>query len=74
LTVNGETRQDGTTADMIWSAAELIEWISGRITLVRGDVIATGTPEGVSRIVPGDTVVGTIAGVGSITCGVVEKS
>ena len=39
--------QDGTTADMIWGVAELIEWISRSITLEPGDVITTGTPSGV---------------------------
>ena len=70
LTVNGELRQDGNTADMIWSVPEIIEYISARITLERGDVIATGTPAGVSAIVPGDRVVAEIDGVGVLRCGV----
>jgi 2-keto-4-pentenoate hydratase/2-oxohepta-3-ene-1,7-dioic acid hydratase in catechol pathway len=73
LQVNGETRQNGRTADMIWSVAELIEYISARMTLERGDVIATGTPEGVSRILPGETIVARISGVGKLTCGVRKR-
>ena len=70
LHVNGEQRQNGRTADMIWTVPELIEYISARMTLERGDVIATGTPEGVSRILPGEQIVAQISGVGKITCGV----
>jgi len=73
ITVNGETRQKGNTADMIWSVPELVEYISHRMTLEPGDVIATGTPEGVSRILPGDTVEAVIPGVGSLKVGVKEK-
>ena len=61
--VNGETMQDGTTADMIFSVAELVAFISATITLEPGDVIATGTPPGVAMgrpdgryLQPGDTV------------------
>jgi 2-keto-4-pentenoate hydratase/2-oxohepta-3-ene-1,7-dioic acid hydratase in catechol pathway len=45
--VNGEKRQDGTTADLIFSIPKLIETVSSGITLQPGDVIATGTPHGV---------------------------
>jgi 5-carboxymethyl-2-hydroxymuconate isomerase len=61
--VNGETVQDGTTADMIFPVAELVAFISATITLEPGDVIATGTPPGVAMgrpdgryLQPGDTV------------------
>ena len=61
--VNGETRQDATTADMIFSVAELVAFISANMTLEPGDVIATGTPPGVAMgradggyLRPGDTV------------------
>jgi acylpyruvate hydrolase len=70
LHVNGERRQNGRTADMLWSVSELIEYISARMTLERGDVIATGTPEGVSRILPGELVEARISGVGKLACGV----
>jgi 2-keto-4-pentenoate hydratase/2-oxohepta-3-ene-1,7-dioic acid hydratase in catechol pathway len=47
LRVNGVTKQDGSTADMIFPVAAIIEWLSKGLTLEAGDVIATGTPEGV---------------------------
>jgi 2-keto-4-pentenoate hydratase/2-oxohepta-3-ene-1,7-dioic acid hydratase in catechol pathway len=46
--VNGETVQDGSTADMIFGVAELVAYVSATITLEPGDVIATGTPPGVA--------------------------
>ena len=54
--VNGDVRQAGTTADMIFSAEELISYLSNCFTLYPGDLIFTGTPEGVSPIIGGDTV------------------
>ncbi|MBI4879720.1 MAG: fumarylacetoacetate hydrolase family protein [Planctomycetes bacterium] len=68
LLVNGELRQQGKTADMLWSVPALIEFISARITLERGDVIATGTPQGVAALVPGDLVEARIEGVGALRC------
>jgi 2-keto-4-pentenoate hydratase/2-oxohepta-3-ene-1,7-dioic acid hydratase in catechol pathway len=47
--VNGQTMQNGTTADMIFSVAQLISYISEFMTLLPGDIIATGTPDGVGR-------------------------
>ncbi len=66
LTVNGEVRQDGNTRMMIHPAAEIISYISGIFTLEPGDVILTGTPAGVSRIVSGDRLVAEIPGVASL--------
>jgi len=54
--INGETRQSGSTADMVFGVAELIEFISGVMTLLPGDVILTGTPPGVGPMLPGDRV------------------
>ena len=61
--MNGETTQDATTADMIFSVAEIVAFVSQTITLEPGDVIATGTPPGVAMgradgryLRPGDTV------------------
>ena len=45
--VNGVTKQDATTADMIFPVAAIVEWLSKGLTLEPGDIIATGTPEGV---------------------------
>ncbi len=54
--VNGETRQSGSTADMVFGVGELIEFISEVMTLLPGDVILTGTPSGVGPMLPGDRV------------------
>ena len=66
ISVNGETRQCSNTKYMILKPAELIELASSFYTLYPGDIISTGTPEGVSPIVPGDTVVATIEKVGTM--------
>ncbi|MBQ3077235.1 MAG: fumarylacetoacetate hydrolase family protein [Clostridia bacterium] len=55
--LNGELRQDGTTDLMIFSIPELIEHLTDRMTLLPGDVIATGTPAGVAPMQVGDTIV-----------------
>jgi 2-keto-4-pentenoate hydratase/2-oxohepta-3-ene-1,7-dioic acid hydratase in catechol pathway len=68
--LNGELRQDGRTSDMIYSVEQLISFISRFITMEPGDVIATGTPEGVGAIKAGDVVEITIPGVGMLTNGV----
>jgi 5-carboxymethyl-2-hydroxymuconate isomerase len=70
LKVNGETRQMSNTGKMIFTIEEIIEHISRIMALERGDVIATGTPEGVSRIVAGDEIKAGIEGVGIIEVGV----
>lgn len=62
LTVNGETRQEGDVADMIWSGAEIIACLSRFEPLLPGDLIFTGTPAGVGPVVPGDKLEVTIAG------------
>ena len=66
LTVNGEVRQDAHTSDLILSVAELIRWGSSFYTLHPGDVILTGTPQGVGPVKPGDTMVASIERVGSM--------
>lgn len=62
--VNGEVRQDGTTADMIFPCAFLVEYISAIMTLVPGDLILTGTPAGVGALQSGDRVEVEIEGIG----------
>ena len=54
--VNGQTTQEGTTADMIFDIATLIEYLSSFMTLNPGDVILTGTPEGLADVKPGDVI------------------
>lgn len=66
MTVNEEIRQQGTTAQMMRSVEEIIEEISKYFSLEPGDIILTGTPAGVSKIVSGDQLVGTIDQVGSL--------
>jgi len=66
LTVNGEIRQDGNTSMMIHRIPDIVSHMSGRFTLEPGDVILTGTPAGVSRIVSGDTLVAEIPGVATL--------
>jgi len=65
--VNGETKQDGNTGDLVRSAREMVSWISHMMTLLPGDVILTGTPAGVSQIVAGDSVTVTIDDIGTLT-------
>ncbi len=71
LKVNGEYRQRSNTSCLIFSIGEIIECVSGMMTLEPGDVIATGTPEGVSQIVAGDEIEAGIEGVGTLVTGVV---
>jgi len=63
LRVNGEVRQQGSTADMILKIPYLISYLSRIFTLERGDCIFTGTPEGVGRVVSGDRLEAEIEGV-----------
>jgi 2-keto-4-pentenoate hydratase/2-oxohepta-3-ene-1,7-dioic acid hydratase in catechol pathway len=65
--VNGEVRQDSRTSLMIHKLPELIAYMSSIMTLLPGDVILTGTPSGVGRIVAGDTVSIEIEGIGTLT-------
>jgi 2-keto-4-pentenoate hydratase/2-oxohepta-3-ene-1,7-dioic acid hydratase in catechol pathway len=62
--VNGVRRQSGSTALMVYPPAFLVRWISRMMTLMPGDIIATGTPAGVGPLVAGDTVEVSVAGVG----------
>jgi fumarylpyruvate hydrolase len=62
LKVNGEPRQHSTLDQMIWPVPEIIAALSGLVTLQPGDLLFTGTPEGVSALVPGDVVTAGIDG------------
>src|ERR1051326_2411177 len=66
ISVNGEERQNSNTRYMILGVPQLIEFASAFYTLNPGDVIVTGTPEGVSPIQPGDTIIATIEKIGSM--------
>jgi 2-keto-4-pentenoate hydratase/2-oxohepta-3-ene-1,7-dioic acid hydratase in catechol pathway len=65
--LNGELKQDGRTSDLVHGIGELIEFISGVMTLLPGDVILTGTPEGVGQMYDGDDVSITIEGIGTLS-------
>lgn len=71
--VNGELRQQGTTADLIFSVPFLIAYLSEFMTLNPGDMIATGTPKGLSDVVPGDEVVVEVEGVGRLVNRIVSE-
>jgi len=64
--VNGEVKQEGTTSDMIFSPFELVSFVSKVMTLLPGDVIATGTPPGVGPLKEGDRVEVEIEGIGTL--------
>ncbi len=72
LKVDGEVRQKGSTADMVYGIPELIAYISRYMTLEPGDLLLTGTPEGVGPIQPGNRIVCTIDGLGTLENGVVQ--
>ena len=73
MTVNGELRQNGNTSLMIHSAVEIISYLSGIFTLEPGDVILTGTPAGVGRVIAGDRLCAEIPGAGKIEVSVWDQ-
>jgi fumarylpyruvate hydrolase len=62
LSVNGEVRQRSVLENMIWNVPEIIAQLSRQYRLMPGDLVYTGTPDGVGAVVPGDRLVGTVAG------------
>ena len=70
LSVNGELRQNGSSADMIHRVPRIISHVSAIFTLEPGDVILTGTPAGVGQVVAGDVMEAEIEGVGRLRIGV----
>ena len=72
--LNGRLKQQGNTSDLIYSIPELISFISNVMTLLPGDIIATGTPSGVGPMYPGDTVEVRIPLVGTLRNFVVKNS
>jgi len=69
--VNGADRQRSHVNKLIWNIAETIEHLSAAWELQAGDLIFTGTPEGVAAVVPGDTMLGAVAGLGELKVKVV---
>jgi fumarylpyruvate hydrolase len=72
LDVNGTTRQHSVIGKLIWSVPEIIEQLSTAWTLAPGDLIYTGTPEGVAAVLEGDTLQAQIDGVGSLNVKIVS--
>ncbi len=66
LTVDGKVRQEANTRDLVIGVAELIEFASSFYTLMPGDLLFTGTPEGVGPVVPGNVIKASIAGIGEL--------
>ncbi|MFN2321839.1 MAG: fumarylacetoacetate hydrolase family protein [Trueperaceae bacterium] len=71
--VNGELRQDGRTRDLIFSVPEILSYISRFLTLEPGDLVLTGTPDGVGPLEPGDLVDVTIDAIGTLQNPVVAR-
>jgi 2-keto-4-pentenoate hydratase/2-oxohepta-3-ene-1,7-dioic acid hydratase in catechol pathway len=71
--LNGDLKQDGTTKDLIFDVPTLVSYVSSVMTLLPGDVILTGTPEGVGPMQVGDEVEVTVSGIGSLTNRVVAR-
>lgn len=66
LKVNGQIRQQGDIQDLIWNVPETINYLSGLVELFPGDLIYTGTPEGVNAVVKGDVLEGFVEGVDTL--------
>ena len=65
--LDGDVVQDGRTSDMVFTVGEIIEFVSGIMTLLPGDVLLTGTPAGVGPMVAGQTVSVIVEGIGTLT-------
>jgi 2-keto-4-pentenoate hydratase/2-oxohepta-3-ene-1,7-dioic acid hydratase in catechol pathway len=71
--LNGELKQQSSTSDLIFAVPKLINFISNVMTLLPGDVIATGTPSGIGPMNPGDTIEIKLGGIGTLRNYVVKK-
>src|SRR5699024_11600246 len=72
LSVNDEVRQSSDLNNMIWNVNEIIEHLSTLYKLQPGDIIMTGTPEGVGAVVAGDTITGFVNGVGELSVTIIN--
>ena len=72
--LNGELKQQGNTSDLVFSVPQIVSAISHIMTLLPGDVIATGTPSGIGPMQPGDTVEVTIKSIGTLRNHVVKNT
>jgi 2-keto-4-pentenoate hydratase/2-oxohepta-3-ene-1,7-dioic acid hydratase in catechol pathway len=73
LRVNGQLRQEGNTSDMQFKIPEIVSFLSEAITLEPGDLISTGTPEGVGQVQPGDEIEAEIEGIGKLRCSIIAE-
>jgi 2-keto-4-pentenoate hydratase/2-oxohepta-3-ene-1,7-dioic acid hydratase in catechol pathway len=73
LEINGDTQQDANTNDMVYTCADIVQYASIGTTIQAGDVMTTGTPEGVSALSDGDTVDADIESVGSMSVDVTQR-
>jgi 2-keto-4-pentenoate hydratase/2-oxohepta-3-ene-1,7-dioic acid hydratase in catechol pathway len=71
--LNGEVKQRSRTSLMLHDVGDIVEWISAVMTLLPGDVILTGTPEGIGPMAAGDTVSVTVEGLGTLTNPVADR-
>lgn len=71
--LDGEVKQSSRTSKLIHSVGDIVEWVSGVMTLMPGDVILTGTPAGVGPMTAGQTVSVTVEGIGTLANPVVDK-
>ncbi|ALG85403.1 fumarylacetoacetate hydrolase family protein [Gordonia phthalatica] len=71
--LDGETKQSSRTSLMLHSVGEIVEWVSRVMTLLPGDVILTGTPEGIGPMVAGQRVSVTVQGLGTLSNPVIDK-
>ncbi|MET0467595.1 MAG: fumarylacetoacetate hydrolase family protein [Aeromicrobium sp.] len=72
--LNGDIKQDGRTSDMVFKVADIIAYVSSFMTLLPGDVILTGTPDGVGPMQVGDQVSVSVEGIGTLTNTVVSRN
>jgi 2-keto-4-pentenoate hydratase/2-oxohepta-3-ene-1,7-dioic acid hydratase in catechol pathway len=72
-TVNGEVKQHASTRELLWDVPSLIEYVTSVMTLLPGDVLLTGTPEGVGPLSDGDEVSVTIETIGTLTSHVIPR-
>src|SRR6266852_6432463 len=72
-TVNGDVRQHARTSELLWDVPSLVEYVSSVMTLLPGDVLLTGTPEGVGPLTDGDEVSVTVESIGTLTNRVVIR-
>jgi len=72
--VNGEIRQQGPMSDMVFPVPVILEYVTRAMTLEPGDIVATGTPDGIGPLQPGDVVEVEVTGVGKVTNPVVQAA